>query len=444
MKLAYLATVMLLLISQVALAMAQSDDIEIYVIGFDIAKGSSEEASLKDFSSKMGGRYVNATTPEELTNVLISSYTGNLPPTTPSKSQIIFDNSNIAAVDNNPTCSPSFTITEPQRITYIETYHWNYGQGKMGGTISLEKDDGTTYGPWTVQTDPGMYGVPNAYWKCHPDIVIPAGTYTIIDSDPTTWSQNYESDGCGFSKVEGYSASLDEVSGSIVTESDSGVAEGDIGIVEPSWLSVTTISPSYSKDLVADFEALVNSQELPDHLLAEDAERAEGDFDVGLYFTVLDRLSMEQGQVLDYVYDYEEIGGSPILYAREAAATPYKNYSEYLAAEEAAEPAEREDYYLRHIETDGSPEGFFQLALLLIQGEQFYQFWHANYNDDRIVSSLDELTGWVGENESAVEGLLAQLAEVDLAPVISMSEDQVKVEVVVFTEWAAFSRGLSL
>jgi len=74
----------------------------------------------------------------------------------------------------------------------------------------------------------------------------------------------------------------------------------------------------------------------------------------------------------------------------------------------------------------------------LIQGEQFYQFWHANYNDDRIVSSLDELTGWVGENESAVEGLLAQLAEVDLAPVISMSEDQVKVEVVVFTEWGGF------
>lgn len=43
----------LILISQVALASGQSDDIEIYVIGFDIAKGSPEEASLKNFSEKM-------------------------------------------------------------------------------------------------------------------------------------------------------------------------------------------------------------------------------------------------------------------------------------------------------------------------------------------------------------------------------------------------------
>jgi len=151
------------------------------------------------------------------------------------ESQIIFDNSNKASVDNNPTCSPNFTINEPRRITYIDTYHWNYGQGtEMDGTIGLEKDDGTTYGPWTVQTEPGMNGVPNAYWKCRPDTVIPAGTYTIVDSDPSTWSQNYESGGCGFSKVEGYSASSDEGSRSIVTEippknDDSGTIIGGSG-----------------------------------------------------------------------------------------------------------------------------------------------------------------------------------------------------------------------
>ncbi len=150
--------------------------------------------------------------------------------TTAKESQTIFDNSNIAAVDNNPICDPSFTIAEPQMITYIETYHWNYGQGTgMGGMISLEKDDGTIYGPWTVQTDPGMNGVPNAYWKCHPDTVIPAGTYTIIDSDPSTWSQNYESGGCGFSKVEGYSASSDEGSGIVIEKPP----ENDESVVAP-------------------------------------------------------------------------------------------------------------------------------------------------------------------------------------------------------------------
>jgi hypothetical protein len=76
----------LILISQVALASGQSDDIEIYVIGFDIAKGSPEEASLKNFSEKMGGNYLSAedaTTSQALESALTSSYTGNLNQTPP-------------------------------------------------------------------------------------------------------------------------------------------------------------------------------------------------------------------------------------------------------------------------------------------------------------------------------------------------------------------------
>jgi hypothetical protein len=223
------------------------------------------------------------------------------------------------------------------------------------------------------------------------------------------------------------------------------MAQDDVELVEPPWLLVTTISPSSSRDVVAGFVSLVEGLEFPDHLMAEDAEKAEGDFDVNLYFTVLDRLSMDQGRVLDYVYHYAGIGGAPVLYARKAHAPPYRNYSEYAAAEAATEPTEREDYHLQYISSDGSSEGFFQLALLQIQGEQFYQFWHANYNDDRIVSDLEDarasladLTGWIGEDESTVEGLLAEVAEIDLAPVVSMNKDQVKVEVVVFTKWGGF------
>lgn len=229
------------------------------------------------------------------------------------------------------------------------------------------------------------------------------------------------------------------------SSSQSEMAQDDTEIVEPQWFLRSTISPSYSSDIVAEFEALTSGLVFPDHLMAEDAEKAEGDFDVSLYFTVLEQLSMERGRVLDYVYDYAGIGGSPVLYARKASATPYRNYSEYLAADAAAEPEEREDYYLNYVATDGTPEGFFQLALLLIQGEQFYQFWHANYNDDRIVSdqedaraALADLTGWVGENESTTEDLLAKVSEIDLTPAVSMNQDQVKVEVVVFTKWGGF------
>ncbi|MDF0591600.1 hypothetical protein [Candidatus Methanocrinis natronophilus] len=222
--------------------------------------------------------------------------------------------------------------------------------------------------------------------------------------------------------------------------------DDDMAIAEPSWILVTTISPSYSRQVVAEFEALQEPLGFPGHLAAEDAEKAGGDFDANLYFDVLDRISPQRGYVLDYVYRYAGIGGGPVLYARKAVAPPYRNYSEYAAA--AASPdrrAEREDYYLRHLSADGSPESFFQLALLRIQGEQFYQYWHDAYNDARIVcdleearGSLRELTGWIGEDEATVERLLSDLAGYDLAPTVSMNRALVKVEAVVFTKWGGF------
>jgi hypothetical protein len=119
-------------------------------------------------------------------------------------SNVISDNWNKAVVGNNPSCKPSFTIYESQMITYVDTYHWNDGKGtSVGGTISLKKDDGTIYGPWKVSTKPGMGGVPNAWWIVYPNEVIPAGKYTVEDSDTATWSQNSGSKGCGFSKIEG-------------------------------------------------------------------------------------------------------------------------------------------------------------------------------------------------------------------------------------------------
>jgi tetratricopeptide (TPR) repeat protein len=115
----------------------------------------------------------------------------------------IFNSWNGDSVDNNPTSSASFTISEPHLITYIDTYHYNSGQGaSAGGTISLKRDDGEIFGPWTVRAESSS-GAANAWWKCLPYVVIPAGTYTIIDSEPETWSKNPTSNGCGFSKIEG-------------------------------------------------------------------------------------------------------------------------------------------------------------------------------------------------------------------------------------------------
>jgi len=57
----------------------------------------------------------------------------------PKESTVIYDSWNLGSVDNNPACSPFFTLDEPQMITYADTYHWNYGKGQAsGGIISLK------------------------------------------------------------------------------------------------------------------------------------------------------------------------------------------------------------------------------------------------------------------------------------------------------------------
>jgi len=117
----------------------------------------------------------------------------------------IFNNWNVCTVKNSPTKDTTFTIDGAYLITFIATYHWNYGHGALPGGkgISLKGSDGKVYGPWPVTTSPGSGGVPNAGWECHPGIVLPAGTYTVLDPDPATWSQNDGSGNSGFVRVAG-------------------------------------------------------------------------------------------------------------------------------------------------------------------------------------------------------------------------------------------------
>lgn len=114
---------------------------------------------------------------------------------------LIFEMSSLAAVDNGPTAPTVFILDRPMQITKIRTYHWNYAQGVAPGSISLRDSAGNTYGPWQAYGEPGMGGVPNASWVVEPNVVIPAGTYTVIDSDPSTWSQNSETGGRGMTWV---------------------------------------------------------------------------------------------------------------------------------------------------------------------------------------------------------------------------------------------------
>lgn len=108
---------------------------------------------------------------------------------------VLFDNQNLLAVQGGGT-SPTFEVPSTSVMVKIQTYHWNPSGNTSTGTISLKADDGSVYGPWETVGNEGQ--VPNVYWAASPNVTLPAGRYTVIDSDPSTWSQNADSGGEGF------------------------------------------------------------------------------------------------------------------------------------------------------------------------------------------------------------------------------------------------------
>lgn len=125
-------------------------------------------------------------------------------PPTGGTERDVLNNGNTGGVSNSPTRPTRVTFDRPYVVTYVMTYHWNYGRGARPGTVGLQAANGQMYGPWRMNGLPGQGGVPNAVWECRPNVVVPAGTYTVIDSDPATWAQNAQSGGAGFAIVKGY------------------------------------------------------------------------------------------------------------------------------------------------------------------------------------------------------------------------------------------------
>ncbi len=124
---------------------------------------------------------------------------GTKGPGTPRK---IFSVGNIDRVYNGPTAATSFRTDRAFTSTLLQTYHWNDGRGAKGGTIGLRDAQGRLFGPWRVTTQGGS-GAQDVLWICHPKQVLPAGSYTVVDSNSATWSHNQASGGRGFVEVEG-------------------------------------------------------------------------------------------------------------------------------------------------------------------------------------------------------------------------------------------------
>jgi hypothetical protein len=114
----------------------------------------------------------------------------------------LFDLGNIYGVKAGAK-APTFTFDKDAIVTEIMDYHYIVGGGPTPGTIALKRDDGTMFGPWQTVGLDGQGNVKNAYWDAKPNVKVPAGTYTVVDSDPGTWSTNQQANGLGFVTILG-------------------------------------------------------------------------------------------------------------------------------------------------------------------------------------------------------------------------------------------------
>jgi len=114
----------------------------------------------------------------------------------------VFNNNNIWGVSSGPPEPTTIELATETTITYLMDYHYFNG-GTPPGTIALRHSDGTVFGPWQAEGRIGQGGVANAYWEVWPMVTLPAGTYTVVDSSPSTWSYNSRSDNQGMTIARG-------------------------------------------------------------------------------------------------------------------------------------------------------------------------------------------------------------------------------------------------
>ncbi|MCW8906146.1 MAG: hypothetical protein OQL28_02770 [Sedimenticola sp.] len=120
-----------------------------------------------------------------------------------AQSDVIYDTTMATPVDSVPLKPTRFTLYDRRTITRIQTFHWNQGKGAKPGSIALQGKDKKLFGPWVAKGKTNEKGLVNAYWEVTPNQPLEAGTYTVLDSEPGTWSRNPTKGNVGIVRIVG-------------------------------------------------------------------------------------------------------------------------------------------------------------------------------------------------------------------------------------------------
>jgi hypothetical protein len=175
----------------------------VYKYSFQVEKGQQYLLSQNDKNSPIQITDASKNKIGEINGIKITSTIDESETVVNTKNEIkIFDNGNIYGVTNGPTGYTQFKLLKSTFITRIENYHY-FNNGKQPGIITLLNSEGKKVGSWQATGTAGQGGVQNAYWVAKPNITLQAGTYSVSDSDISTWSTNAQSSNKGFTTIWG-------------------------------------------------------------------------------------------------------------------------------------------------------------------------------------------------------------------------------------------------
>jgi hypothetical protein len=118
----------------------------------------------------------------------------------------LYSNSDPGPTQVGATAPSTFTVKSGSvRVTSLTTYHYVEPNGVPStGSVGFTGPNGKVYGPWQATGSDGQGGIKNAMWAATIDVVLTSGTYTVTDSDPSTWSSNGGTGGAGMFWIAGY------------------------------------------------------------------------------------------------------------------------------------------------------------------------------------------------------------------------------------------------
>ena len=160
------------------------------------------------------------------------------------------------------------------------------------------------------------------------------------------------------------------------------------------------------------------------------------------YFSVLGHLSLSPGYILDYYYVLlEDFAGWPVLYVRSPDQTPIPDLTEEPFEPDSKTPADSENLD-QYIQIDDSNQGYFEFLLLSTMGKQFQLFWHANYDDNAIICSMDEVEEEIQKHniDESDPDFRKNAEKIDYEPKFKYENNSVEIQIIGFQHWGGLFR----